>query len=433
MVTAPALDRQRWRRLLPIAFVTYTFAYLDRSNYSLGAAGGLTQDLHITAGTAALLGALFFLGYFFFQIPAAHYAEKRSVKRLIFWTLLGWGVFAAVQGVIPWVGLLMLDRFLLGVAEAAVIPAMLIFLAHWFTSRERGRANTILILGNPATVLWMSAASGYLIQVTSWRWMFIIEGAPAIVWAFIFRHLADDRPADASWLRPAEKQALHDVMAAEQQGLPQVGGYWEAFRKPSVILLSLQYALWSVGVYGFIFWLPTILKAGSHQGIGNTGLLSAVPYALAILLMLVVAQYSDRSRSRVGYVWPFLLVGAIAFYVSYLTPGVNFWLSFGLLVLAGGVMYAPYGPYFALVPELLPQNVSGAAMALINSFGALGGFVGAYVVGLLVGGHSDGVAFIFMAACLAAAGVLILPLRGPQTVAARRRRAGYSVSSPHAS
>jgi len=175
------LSSARWRRIIPIAFITYTFAYLDRSNYSLGAAGGLTKDLHITAGIAGLLGALFFLGYFLFQIPAAHYAENRSVKRLMFWSLLGWGIFASAQGVIPWVWLLMVDRFLLGVVEAAVIPAMLVFLAHWFTSRERGRANTFLILGNPVTVLWMSAVSGYLIQLTSWRWMFIVEGLPAIV------------------------------------------------------------------------------------------------------------------------------------------------------------------------------------------------------------------------------------------------------------
>jgi sugar phosphate permease len=120
------LASRRWRRIIPIAFITYSLAYLDRSNYSLGAAGGLKEDLGITAGIAGLLGALFFLGYFLFQIPAAHYAEHRSVKRLIFWSLIAWGVFATAQGVIGWVWLLMVDRFLLGVVEAAVIPAMLI-------------------------------------------------------------------------------------------------------------------------------------------------------------------------------------------------------------------------------------------------------------------------------------------------------------------
>jgi MFS family permease len=164
-------------------------------------------------------------------------------------------------------------------------------------------------------------------------------------------------------------------------------------------------------VYGFVFWLPTIIKLGSHQGIGNTGLLSAGPYVLAVILMLVAAHFSDRTSRRKVYVWPLLLVGAAAFYASYLIGGRSFLVSYLLLILAAGMMYGPYGPYFAYIADLLPQNVSGAAMALVNSFGALGGFVGAYVVGYLVGTPGGkGAAFLFMAAALALAGLLILPL-----------------------
>lgn len=402
---------RRWKYILPIAFVTYSFAYLDRSNYSIGAAGGLTHDLHITPATAGLLGGLFFLGYFFFQIPAAHYAENKSVRKLISASLVLWGIFASAQGFLPSVGWLMVDRFLLGVVEAAVIPAMLILLAHWFTARERGRANTILILGNPVTVLWMSLVSGYLIQATSWRWMFVIEGIPAIIWALIFWAFVDDRPAQSRWLTGAEKQAVNAELEEEQRALPAVGGYLEAFKKRNVILLSVQYALWSIGIYGFIFWLPTILKAASKQGIGNTGALTAVPYALAVVLMLLNSHFSDRSSHRNAFVWPWLLVGAAAFYVSFAIGTGHFWWSFVLLIIAGAMMYAPYGPYFALVPEFLPVNVSGAAMALINSFGALGGFVGTYIVGFLIGHTGRGAAFLFMACCLVVAALLMLPVR----------------------
>ncbi len=125
------MSSQRWQRLVPLVFVTYSLAYLDRSNYSIGVAGGLRDDLGLTAGASALLGALFFAGYFLFQIPAAHYAENKSVRRLTFWCVLAWGVLASAQGVIPWVWLLMVDRFALGVVEAAILPAMLIFLTHW--------------------------------------------------------------------------------------------------------------------------------------------------------------------------------------------------------------------------------------------------------------------------------------------------------------
>jgi sugar phosphate permease len=414
-VTVGALSSSRWRRLIPVAFVTYSFAYLDRSNYSLGAAGGLQNALHITSAETGLLGGLFFLGYFVFQVPAAGFAERRSVKKLMFWSLILWGIFAAAQGVIPWFWLFLIDRFLLGVVEAAVIPAMLVFLTHWFADSERGRADTFLILGNPVTLLWMSVISGYLIAATSFRWMFVIEGLPAIAWAFAFRALVADRPRDAKWLGTAERTAIESQLAAEQAALPKGHGYREALRSRTVIILALQYALWSIGIYGFVFWLPTIVKSLSGDGIGSTGALSAVPYALAIILMLVGSYVSDRTGLRRIFVWPFLLIGAAAFYASYAVGTSDFVVSFILLIVAGGAMYAPYGPYFAFIPELLPANVAGPAMGAINAFGALGGFAGAYIVGVLGGGTKSGGAFVFMAAALLGAAVLMLFVKRPAT------------------
>jgi sugar phosphate permease len=145
--------RRRWLRLLPVIFVTYSFAYVDRANYGFGAAAGMAKDLHIDSNTLPLLGALFFLGYFLFQIPGAAYAERRSAKKLVFGSMIAWGVLASALGLIHNLPLLFLDRFLLGVVESAVMPALLILLSHWFTAPERSRANTILILGNPVTVL----------------------------------------------------------------------------------------------------------------------------------------------------------------------------------------------------------------------------------------------------------------------------------------
>ncbi len=352
-----ALSSQRWQRLVPLAFVTYSFAYLDRSNYSLGSTGGLKHALHISSGQSGLLGGLFFIGYFIFQVPAGEFAERRSVRRLMFWSLILWGVLAALQGPINSYYLLLVDRFLLGVVEAAVLPAMLVFLTHWFSSRERGRADTFLILGNPVTLLWMSVISGYLIAATSYRWMFVIEGLPAIAWAFAFRALSADRPRDARWLAESERAQIEARLAEEQARVPKVSGYREVFQSWNVWVLSAQYALWSIGVYGFVFWLPTIVKSLSGHGIGSTGLLSAVPYALAIILMIANSYVSDRSRRpRQLFVWPFLILGAIAFYLSYRVGTGHFVESFVLLIIAGGVMYAPYGPYFAFIPEFMPRT-----------------------------------------------------------------------------
>ncbi len=404
----------RWGRLVPIAFITYSLAYVDRANYSIGAAGGLASDLKITGEENALLGALFFLGYFLFQIPAAWYAETRSAKRLMFWSLLVWGVFAALTGVITNLYLLYADRFLLGVAESVVLPAMLVFLSHWFTSGERSRTNTFLILGNPVTVLWMSILSGYLVHAVGWRGMFIAEGMPAVVWAFLWLWLVQDRPAQARWLDPRERDDVERHLHDEQRVLKPVRNYVEAFRSFSVIALSIQYFLWSVGVYGFVLWLPSMLKASSTFGIVQVGWLSAAPYLLATLLMIVASHFSDRSRHRKIYVWPFLLIGALAFAGSYLLGRTSFWPSFVLLVIAGGTMYAPYGPFFAWIPETLPRNVAGGAIALINSCGALGSFVGSYAVGWLnaaTGGPS--LSYVLMAAALFLSGLITLAVGAP--------------------
>lgn len=403
------LAKSRWYRLLPIAFITYSLAYLDRANFGFGAASGMAADLHITPAMSSLLGSLFFLGYFFFQVPGAVYAEKKSAKKLIFWSLILWGGLAVATGVVSNVNLLIVIRFMLGVVESAVMPSMLLFLSRWFTKAERSQANTFLILGNPATILWMSILSGYLIKAVGWRWMFIVEGLPAIIWAFFWWKLVDDNPNDADWLTEAEKEAVADQLQQEQQGIKPVKNYGEAFKSRTVILLSLQYALWSIGVYGFVMWLPSIIKAAPNMTIVETGWLSSVPYVLAIIGMLSASYYSDKTLNRKAFVWPFLLLGAIAFYASYLVGVDHFWLSFVLLIIAGGAMYAPYGPFFAIIPDLLPKNVAGGAMALINSFGALGSFIGAYVVGYLNGETGGfGASYIFMAGSLLLSAIITL-------------------------
>lgn len=403
------ITKQRWLRLIPIAFITYSLAYLDRANYGFGAASGLAEDLHITAGTSSLLGSLFFLGYFFFQVPGAAFAEKKSAKVLIFWSLIAWGLLASFTGMITNIKLLFVIRFALGVVESAVMPSMLVLLSNWFTKQERSRANTFLILGNPATVLWMSIVSGYLVNSVGWRWMFIAEGLPAVIWAFIWWKVVNDKPRDAKWLTEQEKNDFEQQLAKEQEGIKPVKNYGEAFKSKPVILLSAQYFLWSIGVYGFVMWLPSIIKAAPNMDIVKTGWLSSVPYILAIILMLVASYFSDKTLNRSAFVWPFLLMGAIAFYASYAIGTEHFWISFVLLVIAGGAMYAPYGPFFAIIPEILPRNVAGGAMALINSMGALGSFVGSYIVGYLndsTGGF--GASYIFMAGSLFLSAILTI-------------------------
>lgn len=406
------LSPQRWYRLLPVAFITYSLAYLDRANFGFAAAGGMAEDLQITPAISSLLSSLFFLGYFFFQIPGARYASQNSAKKLIFWSLILWGGLAAATGMVHDVYSLIAIRFLLGVVESAVMPAMLILLSNWFTKQERSRANTLLILGNPATVLWMSVASGYLIDALGWRWMFIIQGLPGVIWAFFWWRLVEEKPADAKWLSAEEKKELAHHFEEEQHAIKPVQNYAEAFRSKTVILLCIQYLLWNVGVYGFVMWLPTIIKSAPDVSIVTTGWLAAVPYLFAIIGMLATSYYADRGSKRKNFIWPFLLLGTLAFSFSYYLGSTHFWLSYGLLIVAGAAMYIPYGPFFALVTEVLPRNVSGGAIGLINSMGALGSFGGAYLVGVL-NAHtkSFSAAYLFMASCLFLATVITLAIR----------------------
>jgi sugar phosphate permease len=403
---------KRWWYLLPAVFVTYSLAYLDRANYGFGAAAGLAQTLHITDKDSSLLSGLFFLGYFAFQIPGAIFARRYSVSKAVCGALATWGLLAALTGVIRVFWVLALDRFLLGVAESLIFPVMLHLLTRWFTRAERSRANTILMLGNPTTVLWMSAITGLLIERFGWQKTFICEGLPTVVWAVVWGVFVRDRPTEAKWLSAEAAGLLEQRLAAEQVGIAPVGALREALLRGDVLLLCAQYFCWSLGVYGFVLWLPSIVRRGAAVSMAQTGLLAAVPYLAAILLMLVVAYISDKTMKRRAIVWPFLLVSGVAMMGAFLIAEKSFALAFVGLVIAGGCMYAPYGPFFAIIPERVPRTVTAEVLALVNSAGALGGFFGSYFVGWLRAETGNARAgYLLMSLSLMVSALLLLLLR----------------------
>jgi sugar phosphate permease len=418
----PPAEGRRFLRIIPLAFITYSLAYLDRVNYGFAAAGGLEKDLGITAQINAILPAIFFIGYFPFQIPGTAYAAHRSVRKLIFWALLLWGLLSMATGVVKNVPALLVIRLMLGVVEGVVYPSMLVFVSHWFTKREKSRANTLLICGNSVTMAWASIVSGSVIAFFNyhafsagawhpkgWQMMFVLEGLPSVIWAFCWWFMAADHPHDASWLTTREADAVQAMLDAEQKGLPPVKDYWTAFTDPRVMLFCALFFFWSVGIYGFVFWVPKIIKFASHTGIGTTGLLTSVPYIVGTLAMIGVSYFSDRSLVRKAFVWPPLLIGAIASLA--VATSSHFLVIYIGLIIAGACMYAPYGPFWAMVPEMVPRAVVGESMALINSVGAVGGLVGTYVIGWLSSKGSPAGAFLFAAVCLAASVVLTLIVR----------------------
>jgi sugar phosphate permease len=418
-------SRKRWLYVLPAIFVTFSLAYLDRANYGLGAAAGLAETLHITGAQSALLGSLFFLGYFAFQIPGINYARRHSGTRIVFAALIVWGTLAALTGVIRRFWVLELDRFLLGVAESIVFPAMLVLITRWFLRCERARANTLLMLGNPVTVLWMSVITGYLIANLGWQKTFIVEGVPSILWAFVWLWVMRDKPSDTRWMSIESGAALEHLLAQEQLALPQIGSLREAIGRRDVLILSLIYFTWSMGVYGFVLWLPTIIRTGASVGIERTGLLSGIPYLLAAILMSLASYFSDRTMLRKAMVWPCLSIAGIALFASFLFERHTFWIAYSALIIAGGAMYAPYGSFFALISDIIPKTVLDEVLALVNSSGALGGFVGAWLVGTLQARTGRSAAgFLLMSGSLIAAALftLALPSQGKTTASKPRDR-----------
>lgn len=405
----------RFARVLPLAFVTYGLAFLDRVNYA-SAEPDLSRSLHLSAGMGPTVSAVFFLGYCIFQIPGAIYAARRSVKWLIFWALLLWGGLSALTGVIHNVPLLITDRILLGSVEGVVLPAMLIFLTRWFTRPERSRSNSILMVTNPVTVATASAVSGVLIQffdshavakLHGWQMMFILEGLPSIIWACLWLLLADERPTEASWLSVSQQQAVGRKLDVEQREIGPIPGYRAAFSDPRVIKLAAMYACFCSASYGLVMWLPGIVAEGTRQRPAAAGFLTSLPYVIAIFSMLAVAWASDRTLRRKRFVVGSMALGCAAFCVAMLAGPAHFMIAFLGLIVVGSCNYMPTAPLWAWMAEMLPRNVVGESMALVNTFGAFGGFVGTIAVGLLKSRfHSNGAAFLFQAACFAAAGLL---------------------------
>ena len=410
---------RRYVWLLPVVFITYSLAYLDRANFGFGAAAGMGTTLGISEQQVSLLSSLFFVGYFLFQLPAAALVQRVGVRRIITVLLIAWGSCATLMGLLRSFWLLCIDRVLLGAAEGLIFPAMLFLLANWFIRSERGRANALLILGNPVTVLWMSIITGYLVQRFGWQATFVVEGLPAVLWAGVWWFVVRDKPTQALWMPRAAAESLEEVIAAEQASVPPVGSILEAFRRPDVILLCAQYFCWSLGLYGFVLWLPAIVREGASLSMGRTGVLSGTPYLVAIVAMIAISTISDRTGRRELLVWPSLMVASVALFVSFLVAGRSFPLAFASLVVGGAAMYAPYGPFWAILPERIPRPAVAEVMTLINSAGALGGFSGSYLVGwtrAITGSSSVG--FLLMAIALLCSSLLLLLLPKSRPTAA---------------
>ena len=400
------------RRLLPFLFVLYVIAFLDRMN--IGAAAlQMPHDLGFSAGVIGMGAGIFFLGYFVLEIPGALIAERWSARRWIARIMISWGVMTIFMAFIQTSRQFYIVRFLVGAAEAGFLPGVIVYLTHWFRYEDRAKAVAFFYAANPLSYVIGSPLAGLLLGLSwlglrGWRWLFIIEGIPAIIFGFITIWYLTDWPEQATWLPADEKSWITSQLIQEKAAKKRSFRIWEALRHRDVILLTLCYFCAMTGSYGIAFWLPTILKKLSGQSDFKVTLMAALPYVAAFLTQQVNGWHSDRTRERRWHAAVPVFVCGLALAFAVLYRG-NLALSLGLFVLAGGSFYG-FQPVFWAVPTLfLSESAAAASIGLINAVGNLGGFAGPMVMGYLVGRtHSFSAGLLYLVVSLFVSGVLML-------------------------
>ncbi len=380
------IPQQRWLRIIPPAILVYIFSFMDRTNLGIAVAGGMSESIGMTASMAGLASGVFFFGYLLLQIPAGHLAERGSAKKFIAITIAIWGGLSIATGFVTETWQLMVLRFLLGVSEGGVWPAMLVMLAHWFPPEERARANAFFIMNLAIACVITGPLSGWIISQWGWRYVFFVEGLLSIALIFVWWPMIADRPENAKWISPAERDYLVKRMKEEHDAFKGERGpvsYKEILSDINLWKLSYVYFGYQVGIYGFIMWLPTILKTLTKAGIAQVGYLSALPYLIAIPGMYFFAAWSDRSGNRKPYV-AFPAVGMAACLVLSVVFKEQLWVSYAFLCALGFFWQAYNGPFWTLPPMLFPPEVAGGARGIINALGNMGGLVGPFVVGWIV-------------------------------------------------
>lgn len=398
------LDRARKKaywRLLPLLFLCYVIAYVDRANVSLAK---LTMSKDMPAFTDDVIGigaGIFFLGYFLLEIPGSLIVEKWGARRWICRIMLTWGVMAACTAAVSTPNQFYLVRFLLGLAEAGFFPGVIVYLTHWFTGRDRSRAlamfmiatpsaqilspkitNLMLPIGTTEVVNGVTVHHPLVLGLTGWQWTYIAWGVPAVVLGVIVWFMLTDRPAQAKWLDADEREALEAELERERQkrAAGQRLTALEAMRHPKVLLLALAYFGCTTANYGVEFFLPSILQNWYNLKLNSITWLLILPPILSLSAQLFVGWNSDRTKERRFHAVVPIVLGAVALGVAPLTQG-NLTLTVGCFVVAAAGIKAYQPAFWALPSMFLTSAAAAGSIGLINSVGNLGGFLGPRVLG----------------------------------------------------
>ena len=405
------------RRLLPFLFVLYVIAFLDRMNVS-AAALQMPRDLGLSDRSFGVGAGIFFFGYFLLEIPGALIAERWSARRWIARIMISWGILTVLLAFIHSADQFYVVRFLVGAAEAGFFPAVIVYLTHWFRSIDRAKAVAGFYAAMPLSYVIGSPLAGLLLGLSwlglrGWRWLFILEGIPAVLLGIIALFYLTDWPQQAQWLNPDERNWIISTLGKEKESKQKKRSYtiWQALRHRDVILLTTCYFFATTGNYGIGFWLPSFLKRLSGESDTTVTLLAALPYIAGLMVQQFNGWHSDRTGERRWHAAiPLLLSGAFLFMA--IRMGSNIALSMLCFVGVGGAYFGFHPAFWPVPTEFLTESAAAASIGLINSVGNLGGFVGPFIVGyLLTRTNSFRAGLSFLVGSFLASAILMLLVR----------------------
>lgn len=372
--------QNRWWRILGVSFVMYVLSFVDRTNIAM-AIPAMRGELHLSAVAIGEATSVFFWGYIVLQIPAGRLAGVWSAKRVIFLQLLAWAAISLTTAFVHTGTELWINRFALGLAEGGVLTCTIVLIRAWFTKAERARANTVFLLSLAIAPMIANPISGFVLSVSTWRTMFMLEAAPGLLWGLVWLWAIADSPAKAAWLPAAERDRLVAELAAENAAIPPRQGHWlTVLYSPPVILLVLYNFCALAAEWGVGFWLPSVVKE-TGASIGLVGVLSALPYAAGATMMVLVARSSDRRGERKWHMIAATSASGIFLFCAQFATGFGPYATVVFLTLSIGAFLGRFGPFWTLPSEVLPMSVAGVGIGLINGAGNLGGTVGPVVFG----------------------------------------------------
>jgi MFS transporter, ACS family, tartrate transporter len=405
-------------RILPFLFLLYIISYLDRANVAF-AKLPMSEDLGFSEAIFGFGAGIFFLGYLLLEIPGALIVEHWSARKWIARILVTWGLCSVLTGFINTPSQFYWVRFLLGLAEAGFFPGIVIYLSHWFIRSDRARAVSGFTVAVPLSLGLGAPVSALILQhgdwfgMSPWRWMFILEGMPAVLLGFVTWFYLTDWPEDAGWLAPDEKHWIAQQLLQEKEQKRAAGALTmkRVIREPNVLFLALALFFVVMGSYGFVLWLPTTIKNASNTSTVAATLWSALPFAASFCTMAFAGWSSDRSGERKWHVAvPMVLAGA--FFLLSTLPDQGFFALMTWLCLTGACFSSWAPSFWALPTLLLGESAAAVSVGIINCVGNLGGFAGPWLVGrMLSQGYSQQTVVTMLAASFFMAGLIICCLK----------------------